>query len=207
LLIISFHIQAHGNIEEINNGLQKTEQDMHELVNKVATVEDNIVHTFDARLQQLRTDLGNELQTLKDKTPASFSSAEQQQLQSLVQDSQFWNSTLNKKATEWQRTFTSLSNQVETIQASYVSLEDRYENISTDDLHQRMVRWFTENYPTAHNLIKLVQTVQQELLSLRDFANNSNIHWLIQHKDQLSQLSRVAPELADMVRTLAGFTS
>lgn len=167
----------------------------------MTTVEDDIARTIDTKLQQLRSDLGTELRSLKDQTPASFSSAERQQLQALVQDSQVWNRTLNNKATEWQQTFTSLSNQVEIIQASYVSLEDRYENISTDAIHQRMVHWFTENYPTAHNMVGLAQSVQQELSSFRNLAKN--LHWLLQDKDQLMQLSRVAQELTDMVRTLA----
>jgi hypothetical protein len=161
-------------------------------------VDDKIVGLVRTQLESLQSALDNEIQSRQDQTPTTISSIDQAQLQTLVQNSETLTRTVGTQAIDWQQSFTSLSNQLDSIQAAYASLEDRYENISTDDLHQRMVRWFTTNYPTAQNILDILGSVQQELLSFRDFTKKT--HWLIQNQDSLSQLARVATEVTDMVR-------
>lgn len=56
------------------------------------------------------------------------------------------------------------------------NLHDQYANITTEDLHQKMVRWFLQMYP--HNAAELVQEVvaiKQDIVRLRSATNTATV--------------------------------
>jgi len=62
-----------------------------------------------------------------------------------------------------------MEQQMDRFALSFRNLQDQYNNITTDDLHARMVHWFLQNYPSnAANMVQQFASLQQEVKTLQD---------------------------------------
>ncbi|KAJ4378838.1 hypothetical protein N0V86_005711 [Didymella sp. IMI 355093] len=105
---------------------------------------------------------------------------------------------------------------IDVVKHAVQSLQHQYDNISTDDLHQRMVTWFMQSYahPSA-NLLQHVPAIQHELAQLRAFTNvvtqvpNSaqTLGALAQLEPQLRTLAQIGPQLKALAQSPLAQTS
>jgi DNA repair exonuclease SbcCD ATPase subunit len=105
---------------------------------------------------------------------------------------------------------------IDVVKHAVQSLQHQYDNISTDDLHQRMVTWFMQSYahPSA-NLLQHVPAIQHELAQLRAFTNvvtqvpNSaqTLSALAQLEPQLRTLAQIGPQLKALAQSPLAQTS
>ncbi|KAF2688710.1 hypothetical protein K458DRAFT_151480 [Lentithecium fluviatile CBS 122367] len=190
------------NIEALSTSLDEVEEKVHNFKMTMESMEEALLLSVVSKMEQFKSTVDSEIQQLKDKLElqnqtlqSTFTNADRQQIQALVQTNASlpaWQDAINGKAQEW----ADSAGQIGAVQSAIRSLEDRYENISTDVLHQSMVHWFTRSYPNANDLIIRSTHMQQEMSALRDFCNNSS--WFINLKDQLSGLAHYAQQLVDV---------
>jgi chromosome segregation ATPase len=177
------------NILDMNRYLAEAEDMITTLDQRTTTMQNDVVKNLVDSLRDHKAKLHADLQERMARLDAD--------LRSLISEQ---SRTLNIKHDELHDRHVAMENRVEVVQSSYASLEDRYENISTDALHQHMVRWFVENYPSA-NIITQIQGIQQQLLSYRSLADR--MQWVEENGDTLLQLANVGPGLTGMVCQLS----
>ncbi|KAF3034883.1 hypothetical protein E8E12_003366 [Didymella heteroderae] len=104
---------------------------------------------------------------------------------------------------------TASNNAIDAVRHSLRTLTNQYENITTDDLHQKMVHWFMQNYGHASaNLLQHVPAIQHELKQLRNFTDvvtripNSaqTLSTLTQLEPQLRNLAQLGPQLKSLAQ-------
>jgi uncharacterized coiled-coil DUF342 family protein len=107
---------------------------------------------------------------------------------------------------------TAVDNMIDHFRISFENLQHQYNNITSDDLHRRMVKWFLESYPAnAVDMVRQFATIQQEVRSLKAFSGHlswvqthgQNIALLVQNKDQLQVLLQSAPALQQLPHIFA----
>jgi chromosome segregation ATPase len=102
-----------------------------------------------------------------------------------------------------------IKNQMEAFNYSLNHLESRYENITTDEVYQRMVHWFSQTYPNATALTNYPQ-IQQDVNQLKAFQRqvswmqnySQDLNGIFQNAQQLRSLISNAPQLHDLLTKL-----
>ncbi|KAF3053661.1 hypothetical protein E8E11_010568 [Didymella keratinophila] len=105
---------------------------------------------------------------------------------------------------------------MDTIKHSIRALTAQYENIVSDDLHQRMTHWFMQDYsqPTA-NLLRNVPNILHELQLVQSFTEvltripNSvqTLSTLAQLEPQLMSLAEIGPQLKSLAAIVPQLTA
>ncbi|KAJ4362625.1 hypothetical protein N0V95_001430 [Ascochyta clinopodiicola] len=94
----------------------------------------------------------------------------------------------------------SATRATDTVKAAVRNLQDQYNNITTDDLHAKMVHWFLQQYPSdSANLVQKFAGLQQEVAQLRDLANRTN--WDPRQIQTLNALAQVGPQLQALAKS------
>ncbi|KAF2660257.1 hypothetical protein K491DRAFT_712028 [Lophiostoma macrostomum CBS 122681] len=218
---VDARITAHTNamVENWNTltvDLQRVEKDAHYLrvdMNK----------TIDSRPASLR----NEVEDLRDDFLPFKASTEQrlttldgglqtqsQVLQSLSQGHQSHHNGLNQVQQSLQQQGAKLTANNNAVVMAIQSLENRYDNINTGELHQSMVYQIQEMYPDAPNFLaklknmeKAVEEQHQIVAGLQEHgtaargANETTVEELRQQTEQLNQqiANLKAPDLVAKV--------
>lgn len=87
-----------------------------------------------------------------------------------------------------------MNRRTDAFQHALKSLQDQYNNITTDEQYQRMVHWFTQMYPSnAANMVQQFAAIQQDLVHLQSLAPQAT--WIQSHFQDLSVLVTNAPKL------------
>jgi hypothetical protein len=176
-----------GKVEEIVGGL----------VDPVSTEVERLKQSYNQRLDECR----NEILELKQQLPDSrtqlpdVGAAEVQQAQlkfiadeakvlkqdisSIVMRLQH-ESSLREQEVEDVKQQVSLKvdtatseQQMAHLKFSFRNLQDQYNNITTDDLHQKMVHWFLQNYPNnAAAMVQQFAALQHDLRSLQTLTSS-----------------------------------
>lgn len=88
----------------------------------------------------------------------------------------------------------------DTVKAAIRNLQTQYDNISTDELHQRMVYWFSQTFTSSSaDLIRKVTSLTSDVAQLRLFTNQ--IEWIPQYRRALESFVQVEPQLQSLVRS------
>ncbi|KAF1970137.1 hypothetical protein BU23DRAFT_570945 [Bimuria novae-zelandiae CBS 107.79] len=114
----------------------------------------------------------------------------------------------------------AIEGQLNIMKSGIHSIEDRYQNITTDELYQRMVHWFTQNYPNASDLFNKLNALEGSVHRIGMFTNtiawindghNGQLRSLIDHHDAINQffagaegqsLGAIQKSMADLSQTL-----
>ena len=92
---------------------------------------------------------------------------------------------------------------VDAVKAAIRSLQNQYDNISTDDLHQKMVNWFLHAYPNnAANMVQQFGVIQHEIGQLRRFTDQ--ISRIPNGTQTLSALAQIGPQLIALAQSTPG---
>lgn len=91
----------------------------------------------------------------------------------------------------------------DTVKAAVRNLQAQYDNISTDDLHQKMVQWFLQQYPSSSaSLIQQFGAFQHEFKEMRNFIGQMS--WVAHYAQTLGALARIGPQLQALVQSPSG---
>jgi hypothetical protein len=81
---------------------------------------------------------------------------------------------------------------------SFNNLQHQYNNITTEDLHARMVQWFLQNYPSnAANMLQQYASLQQDVHALQSLS--AQVSWIQSRSEELTALLTSAPQLQALV--------
>jgi DNA repair exonuclease SbcCD ATPase subunit len=94
----------------------------------------------------------------------------------------------------------AVDNMMDHFRLSFESLQHQYNNITSDDLHGRMVKWFLENYPgNAANMVRQFATIQQEVQRLK--ALSGQLSWVQTHAQDLAMLLQNTGQLQGLLQS------
>ncbi|KAF2633248.1 hypothetical protein BU25DRAFT_486398 [Macroventuria anomochaeta] len=97
----------------------------------------------------------------------------------------------------------SATQAIDTVKAAIRNLQSQYDNISTDDLHQKMVHWFVQHYPsTPANMLQQFAVIQHEVGQLRNFTDQ--INRIPNGTQALNALAQISPQLTALVQSPPG---
>ncbi|KAL6708290.1 hypothetical protein ACN47E_003214 [Coniothyrium glycines] len=82
-------------------------------------------------------------------------------------------------------------NQMDAFKMSLNSLNDQYNNISTDEIYLKMVHWFVKTYPTAQMLLQ-ISALTEKMNSLGAF--NTELSWIQSNRKDLTSQQQL-PDL------------
>ncbi|KAJ4310467.1 hypothetical protein N0V94_008438 [Neodidymelliopsis sp. IMI 364377] len=93
----------------------------------------------------------------------------------------------------------SAKHSFDSVKTTIRNLQHQYENIFTDDLHQRMVHWFLQEYPsTPANLVRQFSAMQHEVAQIRVLIRSPEFNKARQSPIQTEALKRVNQSIAEM---------
>ncbi|CAO2648228.1 Nn.00g074950.m01.CDS01 [Neocucurbitaria sp. VM-36] len=95
----------------------------------------------------------------------------------------------------------AMTAQLDIIKAAQQVQQDQYNNITTDELHQRMVHWFVSTYPNAQTLLHQFSGLQQELHRLQPLI--AQMDWIQSRSQDLTMLLNNAPHLHILLQSSA----
>ncbi|KAH7073700.1 hypothetical protein BKA63DRAFT_514640 [Paraphoma chrysanthemicola] len=99
----------------------------------------------------------------------------------------------------------STDQQMDTFRLSFRSLQDQYNNITTDELHGRMVHWFLQSFPNSTaDLFQQYSVVQQDVKRLQVLSNQ--VIWIQNHAQDLAIVLDNAPQLQALVQSAGELT-
>lgn len=79
-------------------------------------------------------------------------------------------------------------------------LQDQYNNITTDELHSRMVQWFLQNYPSnAATMLQRYGSLQEEVNALKDLS--ASVGWVQSRSEDIASLLTSAPQLQELLNS------
>ncbi|XPS90667.1 hypothetical protein M3J09_000102 [Ascochyta lentis] len=97
----------------------------------------------------------------------------------------------------------SATQATDTVKAAVRNLQDQYNNITTEDLHAKIVHWFLQQYPsTPANLVHQVADLQHEVARLRDLTSQTS--WDPRYTQVLIALAQIGPQLQALVQSPSG---
>lgn len=204
--------------EQVEDHLEPVQLTVHNLSNELAVLQHSLPELLKQALDPLRLSVGQDIQQLR----ADLTTFQQQtssassvtQLDSILEDvkgvktelENFQQSRTNesslrereilglKKELALKADLVTFDGMLNNLRCSLRSLQDQYNNISTETLHQKMVHWFLKNYPSSQaNLVLQVTAMQHEVHGLQDLA--SQLAWLPSKSQDLNALLTCAPQL------------
>ena len=167
----------HQNIEQVDNSLRETEQTVHGHANLIEGLEETVPALFKEKFDGLKTTLEEQVATFED----------------------FRNQMILKAD------INAVKIQFDKYHAIIKNLTDRYDNLTTDTIYQKMAQWFVQTYPNpAANMMNQLPVIQHEVSTLRkDYAKflpmMNQFLWIQARYSDLVQLLNNGPQLQALV--------
>lgn len=221
------HIRGDTGLDTIINSLQedveKMEVDMHTYKNDLDVLQSSFADLFAKNFDPFKASIEARLKLQKESTPPALTASQQQLLNNVAQDIitikqdlSRLQETVDSEMAQRNSAIEQLTTQValkqdivsatqanDTIKAAVRNLQNQYDNISTDDLHQKMVHWFVQQYPSnAANLAQQYHNMQHEVGQLRKFSDQ--INRIPNGPQVLGALAQKGPQLIALVQSPLG---
>ncbi|KAF1835215.1 hypothetical protein BDW02DRAFT_296136 [Decorospora gaudefroyi] len=210
------------DLEEMKGLLEENENTFHQHANEISCLQKSVPQLFTENFDPFKLKIQEELSTVNSKLEAdrsrleapiqpqsSFGVAEQAQLQSTVQtldtlkaDVGQLQASLNAEtAVRGQELLSKadkndMNQQMDQLKFAINDFASRFNNITTDELHQQMVRWFVQMYPSNSMVLKQCERLQQEVDRLKSFEDQAS--WVRAHSHILSTLFKLVPQLQEL---------
>ncbi|KAJ4369590.1 hypothetical protein N0V83_005352 [Neocucurbitaria cava] len=188
------------NIATLGEDLGATELTTHDHANAIRTLQEDVPALFKDKLDPFKQAVEQRLETLDRKLEVQsgeveklnwLAKAQQAQLGTASRDlhdlkegnKRLQSTIIQRMATQdaavlevtqqlgLKADVITTDNKMDVIRAALRVLQDQYNNITTDELHQRMVHWFVSTYPTAQNLLQDISSLQQDVQRLVQSGN------------------------------------
>ncbi|KAH7089732.1 hypothetical protein FB567DRAFT_521410 [Paraphoma chrysanthemicola] len=213
---IEYLYKAVGNLDD---GLTAAEKTLHEHTHTIEFTQKEFPTLFktnfdpfklkaEQRLKQIDQELDSLKRQVQTQPPPTPGVDVADTANSLRQEFQSWltnergqrDHAIHEIRTELRQKADSASTdqQMDTFRLSFRSLQDQYNNITTDELHGRMVHWFLQNFPNSTaDLFQQYSVVQHDVKRLQALSNQ--VLWIQNHAQDLALVLQNAPQLQALV--------
>ncbi|KAF1935768.1 hypothetical protein EJ02DRAFT_470937 [Clathrospora elynae] len=207
----------------------EVETKVHQNTDDIAVIQESVPALFRQVFDPFKLTVEQQLRTINDKIeahggdnvklgqlgPASgtlsplntITDVKQTQIKWLAQDVTQLKSAFKENNRDIQHQLTTkadthaIDQQMDHFKLTLRSLEERYNNITTDELHQRMVHWFVRMYPSNQvNLLTEFTRMQEDLNHLKSV--DSQFNWLRSRTEDLTSLLDNAQQLQVLVQAI-----
>ncbi|KAF2640754.1 hypothetical protein P280DRAFT_469459 [Massarina eburnea CBS 473.64] len=156
-------------VEELKSNSTKNSDTIKLIQDEFQTVRENhrIIAGGLSASQTSVQELQNTVDAVAKEVPNFF----KVELQSLRQRVELELNTALQKMAETSQTTNFLQGQIESTTMAVQSLEKRYENITTESIHQKMVHWITRTYPNAPDFLNELAVMKNDIKRVKDSQN------------------------------------
>jgi chromosome segregation ATPase len=199
---------VHGNIEQTDEDFKDVQQNVQTMKNKVDVIKASVPQGF-SRLEQAGSDNMKEIQALKAEmsTLRQARSDTPQQVQAFQAQQTIMENTIKVLRLQVD-SMSCQPGKVDILQAAIQSLEERYQNISTDIMYQQMVQWITKMYPSAPDFLNQLKSLQltvdnfmQSIGWMAGAPAHQSLFQLVEQSNNILMLVRYATTLQELPRT------
>ncbi|KAI8943611.1 hypothetical protein NX059_001601 [Plenodomus lindquistii] len=129
-----------------------------------------------AAIQKSVTDLEARTQAAQScaTTAADVTAAQKQEVERLRQTLDEEKTISNRAVGELNGHLAAINGQMDALSLALRNLQDQYTNITTDDLHQKMVHWFLQHYPANNGqALHQIGVIRQDVARLQSQATQT----------------------------------
>ncbi|KAE8825610.1 hypothetical protein PTNB73_08607 [Pyrenophora teres f. teres] len=167
------------------------------------------IGTLDDKLEQCHQDMVSmrqEMQALQvHPQQTTFGYAQQAQLDSMVTETSALKSNLSdlQLALGTKVDNTTHNTHMKALNFAFSNLEARYDNITTDELYKRIVRWFVQTYPDTSDLLNTSRRISQMLQDIDQLKHShAQVAWVQSCANDIQGLCRNATQLQQLVKDM-----
>ncbi|EUC43192.1 hypothetical protein COCMIDRAFT_38864 [Bipolaris oryzae ATCC 44560] len=192
-------------VDSLSDDFNETGQKLHEHSTAIAVMKNQVPELFQQQFEPFRSKVEEQLGIVNGKLGAHANDIDSlKNVMSLLQTK----TLSNTQALATKADADAVGTRTDSIMFAIKDLEHRYQNISTDEMYQKMVHWFVQMYPTSATLLRDTTQLQQDVNQLKSYCND--LLWvrkrsevlvdLCQNAGQLQALARSAPQLQALCR-------
>ncbi|XP_014553520.1 hypothetical protein COCVIDRAFT_107405 [Bipolaris victoriae FI3] len=192
-------------VDSLSDDFNETGQKLHEHSTAIAIMKNQVPELFRQQFDPFKSKVEEQLGTIHGKLSAHTNDIDSlKNVMSLLQTK----TLSNTQALATKADADAVGTRTESILFALKDLEHRYQNISTDEMYQKMVHWFVQMYPTSATLLRDTVRLQQDVNQIKSYCND--ISWvrrrsevlvdLCQNAGQLQVLAKSAPQLQALCR-------
>ena len=192
-------------VDSLSDDFNETGQKLHEHSTAIAVVKNQVPELFRQQFDPFKSKVEAHLGTVNGKLGAHANDIDSlKNVMSLLQTK----TLSNTQALATKADADAVGTRTDSIMFALKDLEHRYQNISTDEMYQKMVHWFVQMYPASATLLRDTVQLQQDVNQLKTYCND--ISWvrkrsevladLCQNAGQLQILAKSAPQLQALCR-------
>lgn len=223
------------NIATLGGDLEATELTTHEHADSIRSLQEDVPALFKEKLDPFKQAVEQRLETLDRKLGVHSGEVERLSGLAKAQQAQLVTATRdlhdlkegNKRLQSTMATqdaavlevtqqlglkadVITTDNKMDVIRAALRVLQDQYNNITTDELHQRMVHWFVSTYPTAQNLLQDISSLQQDVERIKPLQSGTQLrvtHTSIDARTALAKNEELGSKLDQQGKQIEKFQS
>ncbi|EUC33472.1 hypothetical protein COCCADRAFT_36753 [Bipolaris zeicola 26-R-13] len=192
-------------VDSLSDDFNETGQKLHEHSTAIAIMKNQVPELFRQQFDPFKSKVEEQLGTIHGKLSAHTNDIDiLKNVMSLLQTK----TLSNTQALATKADADAVGTRTDSILFALKDLEHRYQNISTDEMYQKMVHWFVQMYPTSATLLRDTVRLQQDVNQIKSYCND--ISWvrrrsevlvdLCQNAGQLQVLAKSAPQLQALCR-------
>lgn len=188
MMALEAHIKdVQNELDLLSGDFNEAGQKIHEHSATIAVIKDQVPEIFRQQFDPFRSTVEERFGTVNARLDSHTSVLDglKEKLVELY--------TASSQALTTKADLQAMTNQVSSIAFALRDLEHRYQNISTEEIHQKMVHWFVQMYPTSSALLRDTAQLQIDANQLKSFCNE--IAWVRKHSVALRGLSQHAAQL------------
>lgn len=159
-----------NELNSLSDDFNKTGQKIYEHSATIAVIKDQVPELFRQQFEPFKNAVDERLSTVNIKL--NVHNAVLAEMKKAFIDTR----AASAQAQTTKADMEVVAKQVDSITFALKDLEHRYQNISTEEMHQKMVHWFVQMYPTSAALMKDTAQLQQDVTQLRNYCNE--IAWV-----------------------------
>tara|TARA_R110002003_G_scaffold2429_2_gene24294 strand:+ start:2838 stop:5237 length:2400 start_codon:yes stop_codon:yes gene_type:complete len=194
-----------GVLEDLDKGLTANEKMVHDHDARIKVVHEEVPALFRTYFDPFKQKIEQQLEQLGQAVNDSVQQVEDlkhlrqevDQVQSMLKNEQAVRDQairLVKHEITQKAELATTNEQMERFSLAFRNLQEQYNNITTDDLHGRMVQWFLQNYPNSTaNSLQQLSLLQQDVQRLQ--ALSAQVSWIQTQSQNLADLLTNAPKL------------
>lgn len=200
-----------GNVERVNAQVNTIEERVQENSNAITVLRDRVPELFRNKFDALQQSVDQQQQGVNGTLEAQDTIIADlgKSVTSLQRDLTLLNQGIATHNQEIKQIGdqlaskadnTSTNKQMDTFRLTIRSLSDQYNDITTEDLHQRMVYWFLQMFPSnATQMLQQYASLKEDVAELKARieleARNTQIAWIQDHSQDLAMILEKAPQI------------
>ncbi|EMD87353.1 hypothetical protein COCC4DRAFT_133864 [Bipolaris maydis ATCC 48331] len=192
-------------VDSLSDDFNETGQKLHEHSTAITLMKNQVPELFRQQFDPFKSKVQEQLGIVNGQLGAHANDIDSlKNVMSLLQTK----TMSNTQALATKADADAVGTRTDSIMFALKDLEHRYQNISTDEMYQKMVHWFVQMYPASAALLRDTAQLQQDVKQLKSYCSDISWVWkrsevlvdLCQNAGQLQWLAKNAPQLQALCR-------